>query len=273
MKSISYRILLCAMVIALTFALSANIHAAGVEDSIIGDWECVVEAEDAEGYVFFLYFAEPNDVTYVAGWYMSEIAAMYAGQFTIENDVLTLDMTDTESADTLSGSYAFSVSEGVLTLTNQGGDCLTDMFGAGVPMVFRAVDNSLAGFLAQVKLDEAAWQTGAGDNKLPILAFEYLMISGDDAETLIAYGFDPDAGYDYEIAAISTEWAQYEVTADTQIILYKFDDEGVIITWEGTLNELKDKLLEALETDGYIWAELAVSESGEALKIEEIYIP
>ena len=273
MNSIKYRALLCALVIALIFAFSANTHAASAENNIIGNWECVVETEDVESYVFFLYFAEPNDVTYVVGWYMSEIAAMYAGQFSIENDVLSLEMTDTESADTLIGTFAFNVSEGVLTLTNQSGDCLTYMFEAGVPMVFHAIDNSTAGFFAQVKLDEAAWQTGANDGCLPILTFEYLMISGDDAETLIHYGFDPDDGYDYEIAAISTDWAQYEATSDTQISLYKFDDEIGIITWEGTLDELKDKLLEVLEFDGSLWAEVTISESGEVLKIDEVYIP
>ena len=273
MKSLKYRVLLCALVFALAFAFSAGIHAAGADNSIIGDWECVVETEDVEDYVFILYFTEPNEVTYIAGWYMSEIAAMYAGQYTIENDVLTLDMTDTESEDTLTGSFSYNVSEGALTLTNLSGDYLTHMFEAGVPMVFRPLDHGPAGILTQVKLDEAAWQAGADDGRLPILTFEYLMISGDDTETLIQYGFDPDAGYDYELAAISTEWAQYEVTTDTQIYLYNFNDEGIITTWEGTIGDLKDKLLEALEFDGSIWAVVVVSESGEALVIHEVYIP
>jgi hypothetical protein len=224
--------------------------------------------------VFFLYFAKPNDVTYVAGWYLSEIAAMYAGQYEIEGgNVLKLEMTDTESEATLNGSFSYEIADGVLTLTNQSGDCLTEMFAAGVPMAFNAVDSGPPAIFAQVKFDADAWQVGAGDVRLPILAFEHLMISGDDTETMIKYGFDPDAGYDYEIAKISSEWARFVVTENTQISLYKLDDETGFTFWEGTFEELKDKLLEALEFDGTIWAELTVAEGGEVLRIDEVYIP
>jgi len=68
-------------------------------DVIWGDWECLVETEDADDFIFFLHFTEPNQVTYAAGWYLSEIVGMYTGQYTIENgDVLKLEMTEIESS-------------------------------------------------------------------------------------------------------------------------------------------------------------------------------
>jgi hypothetical protein len=157
MISFKWRSLIFALVIILTFAFIANARAAEADNNIIGDWECVVETEDNECFVFFLYIAGPNDVTYIAGWYLSEIAAMYAGQYSIEDDnVLNLEMTDTESADTLIGSFSFSVSEGVLTLVNESGDCLTNMFEAGVPMEFHAVKYSPMGMRALGEIDEDA---------------------------------------------------------------------------------------------------------------------
>ena len=112
-------------------------HGVTGRNGVYGAWECVVETDNAEDLVFFLFFAEPGDVTYVAGWYQSEVAAAYTGRFTIEgDDVLKLEMSDAESSDTLAGTFSFDVSDGVLLLAKLSGDDLSYVFEAGEPMEF-----------------------------------------------------------------------------------------------------------------------------------------
>jgi len=106
-------------------------------NDIYGDWECVAVTDEAEDYIYSLCFTKQGDVTFVAGWYQSEIVSVYAGQFTIEDEgVLELDMTDIESSATLMGTYSFVVSEGTLILTKQCGDSLSYLFEVGEPMTF-----------------------------------------------------------------------------------------------------------------------------------------
>jgi len=135
--------IMCLVVCVVLFTFSAALpDSAGNGEALWGDWECLVqtEDEDAEDFIFFLCFSESGQVTYVAGWYLSEIACVYTGAYTVENDdVLKLEMTDAESSDTMSATYAFTVLEGTLTLTKQSGDGLSYLFEDGVPMVFTAV--------------------------------------------------------------------------------------------------------------------------------------
>jgi len=97
------------------------------------------ENEEADDFVYFLYFSQPNEATYIAGWYMSEIAISYTGQYAVEDGILTLELTDDESSDTISGTYAYTLDADLLLLTNESGDSLSWQFDTGVPMEFRAV--------------------------------------------------------------------------------------------------------------------------------------
>jgi len=132
-------IMACALVFAGNNGTAAS--AAADTHSIYGNWVCIVETEDANDFVFFLLFIEPGDVTFTAGWVQGEIAGFYTGCFTIIDDgVLSLEMTDNESSDTLIGTYSFHVSEDTLLLSNQSGDCLSYLFKAGEPITFYAIN-------------------------------------------------------------------------------------------------------------------------------------
>jgi len=141
MNSLKYWKIVCLMVFIIILTLSAALSGLTVNDEdILGDWECLVETEDEEDFIFVLHFTEPNQVTYIAGWYLSEIASMYTGEYTVENDdVLKLEMTEVDSSDTISGVYTFTISDGKLILTKQGGDSLSYLFEEDVPMEFTAV--------------------------------------------------------------------------------------------------------------------------------------
>ena len=107
-------------------------------EALQGDWECIALTEDAEDFIFILQFTAPGEVSYVAGWYESEIAASYQGQYSIEGDTLKLEMTDTESEDTLCGTFTYSLDEGKLVLTKESGDSLSWLYDTGIPMEFTA---------------------------------------------------------------------------------------------------------------------------------------
>lgn len=138
MSSFKHRASVFATVVVFVLLLCVNAYSAAAEkNGIYGAWECIAETDDAEDFVYFLYFAEPCDVTFAVGWYQSEIASTYTGQFTIEGgNVLKLEMTDIESADTIGGTYSFDISDDILLLTKQSGDSLSYLFEAGEPMVF-----------------------------------------------------------------------------------------------------------------------------------------
>jgi hypothetical protein len=112
--------------------------------SPVGTWECFAYGTYGDHYVFVLDFTETNQVKYMAGWYMSEIAALFSGQYTIENgNTLTISMTGFIIMNTyefipstLSGEFLFDVSDDKLTLIHQGGDKLTWVFDTGIPMEF-----------------------------------------------------------------------------------------------------------------------------------------
>jgi len=99
MNSVKFRAALYVVISVIILSLS-TCSAAAASTSIYGDWECIVETEDVEDFVYSLHFSEQDDVIYVAGWYQSEITNIYVGQFTIEgDDVLKLEMADTETSD------------------------------------------------------------------------------------------------------------------------------------------------------------------------------
>jgi hypothetical protein len=111
-------------------------------DALYGEWKCIVETDGTEDCVFSLSFVEPNTVDFTAGWYQSEIASMYTGQFTITGDnVLRLEMTKIDTRDPLTGTFAFDLTNDALVLVKLSGDGLSYLFETGKPMGFVAVSS------------------------------------------------------------------------------------------------------------------------------------
>jgi len=121
--------------------LGVEIHCVfAAENEIHGVWECVVNTGEAEDLYYSLRFTEPDTVTFTAGWYQSEVASLYTGRYVIEGSgLLRLEMADSESTGSFSGTYSFEVSEGLLVLIRQSGDGLSYLYEADVPMAFRSV--------------------------------------------------------------------------------------------------------------------------------------
>ncbi|MCL1797674.1 MAG: hypothetical protein FWG24_05110 [Eggerthellaceae bacterium] len=109
-------------------------------ESLVGTWECITESGSVEKFIFILTFSEQNKVTYVAGWYQSEIAESFTGSFAVENgNALKLTMTNDNDSSTMDSAFLFDVLDDRLTLTLQGGDSLTYLFGIGEAMEFNKV--------------------------------------------------------------------------------------------------------------------------------------
>jgi len=115
-------------------------YATAGKNDIFGSWECVVITDEAEDFLYSLYFAEPDNVTLTVGWYQSEIAGTYTGRFTMEDrDVIRLEMAGLESSGALNETYSFDVTDGLLILSKQSGDSLSFLYETGVPMAFLSV--------------------------------------------------------------------------------------------------------------------------------------
>jgi len=147
-----------ALLTAVTFLFSmvaVNVSAtSSTSNDFIGRWEWVEPDEKTDRFIYILEFAESNSVTYTAGWYQSEIAYIYEGNYTVENDALVLKMNLTwdiisdpymgnggefDSSKAINASFSFDFSDDKLTLTHQSGNLLTYIFGTGVPMEFARV--------------------------------------------------------------------------------------------------------------------------------------
>jgi len=141
------------MVVFFICILIGNTNSATAQtNDIYGNWECVVKTDEVEDFVYFLYVTEPGDIAFLAGWYLSEIAGTYKGQFTIEDgDVLKLEMTNIDTNHTIIGAYSFDVSEGILMLTRQSGDSLSHLFEAGEPMAFHSISDYQSGQMLTIE--------------------------------------------------------------------------------------------------------------------------
>ncbi|MDR2721735.1 MAG: hypothetical protein LBB35_02560 [Coriobacteriaceae bacterium] len=120
----------------------AEIEVAEIEtgENLAGTWECITESGSVEKFIFILTFSEESKVTYIAGWYQSEIAESFTGSFAVENgNALKLTMTNDNDSSTMDSAFLFDVLDDRLTLTLQGGDSLTYLFGIGEAMEFNKV--------------------------------------------------------------------------------------------------------------------------------------
>lgn len=106
------------------------------EIDLTGTWESIFITGDSSDFIFVLTFSGTNNIEYLAGWYLSEIAAAYNGTYTLEGNKLVLDMYDAENEMELKGTFLVEMLNDNLVLTNQDGDLLTFEFPKGSPMEF-----------------------------------------------------------------------------------------------------------------------------------------
>ena len=111
----------------------------------------------------------------------------------------------------------------------------------------------------------------SGD-QLQLLFDELLWIRGDDTETLLKYGFDPEeVCNDYELYNEKEEWIPFVTSSETTFTLFRWDDEGRFEFFNPSMAEFKQYLSQFDEYGG-ILADITVS-NGVALTIKERYVP
>jgi hypothetical protein len=147
----------CVVLFMLMLSMPAT---ASSDDMILGAWTCLAQSDDGEMYVFTLELSAQGRVRYTTGWYQSEIAGTFMGQYTVEaGNRLRLDMTESESTDHLRMTCSYSVSDNALILTKQTGDWLSYLFDTGVPMEFvRAHEDEQLIPLPGPPMDDAMWE-------------------------------------------------------------------------------------------------------------------
>ncbi len=90
------------------------------ESSFIGKWECI-ESGESDTFIFTLDFKEDGTVEYMAGWYQSEIAAIYSGTYTVSDNLIYFMLTDTEDqSNIIEGSFTFSFEDNLTLIFNEG---------------------------------------------------------------------------------------------------------------------------------------------------------
>ena len=99
----------------------------GAGDELIGAWERIEDSQTSPDiYIIRLIFTAPNHVEYMVGWYLSDVAAIYEGTFTVNGSTLTLDMTATYGAEgDCHAEYDFSVTGNILRLEHIAGENLS----------------------------------------------------------------------------------------------------------------------------------------------------
>lgn len=102
---------------------------------VTGVWDCIVEA-DGETYILRFTFEEDGTVVYAAGWYMSEWAGFSSGTYTVEGNLLTVDLTSEEDGSQLHSVFAVSLQNGELALTLESGDMVTYVQEVGDTLVY-----------------------------------------------------------------------------------------------------------------------------------------
>ena len=70
---------------------------------------------------YALDFKEDGTVEYMAGWYQSEIAAIYSGTYTVSDNLIYFMLTDTEDqSNIIEGSFTFSFEDNLTLIFNEG---------------------------------------------------------------------------------------------------------------------------------------------------------
>ena len=104
-------------------------------------WVAYAETSGVEHFIFKLNFNEDGTISYMAGWYMSEVAYQGTGTYTADGERITYTLSsDSFEPAQMSGSIAYTLSDGQLTLSASEGDALTYLLESG-SLTF-AVENS-----------------------------------------------------------------------------------------------------------------------------------
>lgn len=95
-------------------------------------WVAYAETSGVEHFIFKLNFNEDGTMSYMAGWYMSEVAYQGAGTYTADGERITYTLSsDSFEPAQMSGSIAYTLSDGQLTLSASEGDALTYLLESG----------------------------------------------------------------------------------------------------------------------------------------------
>ena len=104
-------------------------------------WVAYAETSGVEHFIFKLNFNDDGTMSYMAGWYMSEVAYQGTGTYTADGERITYTLSsDSFEPAQMSGSIAYTLSDGQLTLSASEGDALTYLLESG-SLTF-AVENS-----------------------------------------------------------------------------------------------------------------------------------
>lgn len=89
-------------------------------------WVAYAETSGVEHFIFKLNFNDDGTMSYMAGWYMSEVAYQGAGTYTADGERITYTLSsDSFEPAQMSGSIAYTLTDGQLTLSASEGDALT----------------------------------------------------------------------------------------------------------------------------------------------------
>lgn len=95
-------------------------------------WVAYAETSGVEHFIFKLNFNEDGTISYMAGWYMSEVAYQGTGTYTADGERITYTLSsDSFEPAQMSGSIAYTLSDGQLTLSASEGDALTYLLESG----------------------------------------------------------------------------------------------------------------------------------------------
>lgn len=95
-------------------------------------WVTYAETSGVEHFIFKLSFNDDGTMSYMAGWYMSEVAYQGAGTYTADGERITYTLSsDSFEPAQMSGSIAYTLSDGQLTLSASEGDALTYLLESG----------------------------------------------------------------------------------------------------------------------------------------------
>lgn len=91
-----------------------------------GTWISYHETDGVEILVFELTFNPDGTMTYLAGWYYSEVAYLGSGTYTADGERIAYSLSsDAHEPAQMDGSAAYSLADGLLTLSAPEGDAFT----------------------------------------------------------------------------------------------------------------------------------------------------
>lgn len=95
-------------------------------------WVAYAETSGVEHFIFKLNFNDDGTMSYMAGWYRSEVAYQGTGTYTADGERITYTLSsDSFEPAQMSGSIAYTLSDGQLTLSASEGDALTYLLESG----------------------------------------------------------------------------------------------------------------------------------------------